>query len=182
VWLGWLIFLDVQTPGSGLGADAGQALVHYLGQWTIIVLLFAFAITPLRHWTGITQWVRHRRLVGLFAFGYATLHVLAYVALYLGFSMAQLLEDFVERPYITMGLVAICALLPMAVTSTHQWRRRLAKNWQRLHRLIYVALTAALVHLWWLTRDDFSELALYTGVFVVLCADRALRYRKKIVA
>ena len=174
-WLGWLVYLDVQTPGAGLGPDAGEALVRYLGEWSIRMLLLAFAVTPLRHWSGSTFWIRNRRMVGLFAFGYVCLHISSYVALYLGFALDALFEDIVERPYITMGMLAFTCLLPMALTSTQGWRRRLRHNWQRLHRLIYVAIAAALVHLWWLTRDGFLELLVYTICFAILCLERIRR-------
>lgn len=178
-WLAWLIFVDLQNPGAGLGADAGETLVHYLGEWSIRCLLFAFAITPLRHWTGDTVWVRNRRMVGLFAFAYVCLHIFAYVAWYLGFALAALFEDLVERPYITMGMLAFVCLLPMAVTSTHGWRRRLRQHWLRLHRLIYVALAAGLLHLWWLTRDGFAEVAVYTLCFAILWSDRLWRQHRR---
>ncbi len=182
LWLAWLIVVDVQSPGAGLGPDAGETLVHYLGEWSIRCLLFAFAISPFRHWTGMSVWIRSRRMVGLFAFAYVCLHILSYVAWYLGFQLSALLEDLVERPYITMGMLAFVCLLPMAVTSTHAWRRRLRHNWQRLHRLIYLALAAGLIHLWWLTRDGFAELVIYTLCFGVLCADRFWRRRQTMAA
>jgi len=177
-WLAWLIWIDVQNPGAGLGPDAGETLVHYLGEWSIRSLLVAFAVSPLRHWTGSSAWLRSRRMVGLFAFAYVCLHVSCYVAWYLGFDVSALLEDVVERPYITMGMLAFAALLPMAVTSTRGWQRRLRRNWQRLHRLIYVALAAGLLHLWWLTRDGFAEVAVYTLCFLLLCAERLWRQRQ----
>jgi sulfoxide reductase heme-binding subunit YedZ len=177
-WLGWLVYLDLQAPGAGLGPDAGEALVQYLGEWSLRMLLLAFAVTPLRHWSGSTFWIRNRRMVGLFAFTYVCLHVTSYLGFYLGFAFDALLEDIVERPYITMGMVAFACLIPMALTSTQGWRRRLRHHWQRLHRLIYVALGAGLLHLWWLTRDGFLELLVYTLCFGVLCLDRMRRSRR----
>ena len=172
VWLAWLVYLDLQNPGTALGADAGETLVHYLGEWALIVLLGAYAVTPLRQWWAVPFLIRSRRMVGLFAFAYVCLHLLSYAWFYLGFDAGALLEDFAERPYIMVGMVAFFCLLLMAVTSTQGWQRRLRRNWKRLHTLMYPTLALALVHLWWLTRDGYGEVLLYTGVFFVLSAAR----------
>ena len=172
LWLAWLIALELQAPGSGLGADAGEAVVHFLGEWALIVLLLAYSVSPLRRLTGSTSIARSRRMVGLFAFTYVSLHILSYVTFYLGFAWQVLLEDFVERPYITAGMGAFLCLAVMALTSTRGWQKRLRRNWQRLHFVIYPAVMLALVHLWWLTRDGFGEVALYTLWFLVLSAAR----------
>ena len=179
--LGWLasrIYLEIQAPGSGLGADPNEAIVHFLGEWALRVLLLAFSVTPLRRALKSASLARCRRMVGLFAFAYALLHLLAYLAFYLAFSWSALLEDFVERAYITAGLVAFAALLAMALTSTRGWQRRLRANWRKLHRVVYVAVTLALVHLWWLTRDGYGELVLYTAWFFVLLAARGWYARR----
>ncbi len=179
VWLAWLINLDIQNPGAGLGADAGETLVHYLGEWSLRGLLLAFAITPVRRLTHQSAWGRSRRMVGLFAFAYVCLHVLSYLLWYLGWALDSLWEDVLERPYITMGMLALLCLIPMAVTSTRGWQRRLRRRWRSLHRLIYVALAAALVHLAWLTRDGFVEVIVYSAVFVLLCTERFLSLRAR---
>lgn len=172
-WLAWLLWLELGSPGAGLGPDAGEALVHYLGEWALIMLLLAYSVSPLRRLTKSAALARSRRMVGLFAFAYVVLHIASYLTFYLGFAWAALLEDLVERPYITAGMAAFVALLCMAVTSTRGWQRRLKKNWQRLHRLIFPALTLALVHLWWLTRDGFAEVSLFTLWFLILSVERA---------
>lgn len=172
VWLGHLIWLDVQNPGAGLGADAGESLVHYLGQWSLIVLLLAYSVSPVRRLTHYPPMARTRRMVGLFAFAYVCLHLFSYMTFYLGFSWSALLEDFVERPYITAGLGGFFCLLIMAATSTQGWQRRLKQNWRRIHRLVFPALGLALLHFCWLTRDGFGEVLLYLAWFVVLSAER----------
>ncbi len=176
-WLAWRISLEAQAPGSGLGADPAEAVVHFLGEWSLIVLLAAFAVTPLRRLTGSQLLGRSRRLVGIFAFAYVCLHILSYTAFYLEFSLAALFEDFIERPYITAGMAAFAFLFVMALTSTRGWQRRLRQRWRTLHRGIYLALPLALVHLWWLTRDGFGELLVFTAVFLVLAAERLYRWR-----
>ena len=172
VWLAWRVKLDIDLPGSGLGPDAGETLVHYLGEWALVMVLVAFSISPLRRWTHYSGWLRSRRMVGLFAFSYVLLHLTSYVVFYLGLSWQALFEDFVERAYITAGMVAFFCLLLMTLTSTRGWQRRLRQRWQQLHQLIYVAIGAALVHLWWLTRAGYLEVTLYTLWFVLLCIER----------
>ena len=134
--LGWLLVrigMELRQQNSGLGAEPSEALLHYLGEWALIMLLFAFAVSPLRRRMGWLALGRNRPLVGLFAFTYVALHVLTYVGLYAQFQLAEVVDDFVHRPYITVGIAAFLALSLMAVTSTQGWRRRLQKNWQRLH-------------------------------------------------
>ncbi len=171
-WLAWLIVLDVQVPGSGLGADAGESVVHYLGQWALIVLLAAYSISPLRRLTKFPGWSRSRRMVGLFAFSYVVLHVLSYLGFYLGFSWSGLFEDLIERAYITAGMAAFVCLLAMAATSTRGWQRRLRRRWQQIHQLIYPAIGLALIHLWWLTRDGYAEVFLFSVWFILLSLER----------
>ena len=176
VWLLVLIAMELRQQNSGLGAQPSEALLHYLGEWALILLLFAFAVSPLRRrmgWPGLGQ---NRRLIGLFAFAYVVLHVLTYAGLYVQFQLAELVDDFVHRPYITVGIAAFLALLLMAVTSTQGWRRRLQKNWRRLHRLIYVAAPLAVVHLLWLRKDSNLDTAIYLLVLIVLLVERAVFY------
>lgn len=177
LWLSWLIAQDFQEPGSALGADAGEAVVHFLGEWALVMLLLAYAVSPLRRLVKSPAIGRSRRMVGLFAFTYVSLHITSYVYLYLGFEWRALLEDFVERPYITVGMAAFSGLFAMACTSTRGWQRRLKRNWQRLHYAVYPAVALALVHLYWLTRDGFIDVVLYALVFLVLTVERLYRSR-----
>ena len=164
------------TTEFRLGAQPSEALLHYLGEWALILLLFAFAVSPLRRRMGWPRLGQNRRLIGLFAFAYVVLHVLTYAGLYVQFQLAELVDDFVHRPYITVGIAAFLALLLMAVTSTQGWRRRLQKNWRRLHRLIYVAAPLAVVHLLWLRKDSNLDTAIYLLVLIVLLVERAVFY------
>ena len=151
-WLGWQVWQEYLVPNSALGADPTEAVLHYLGEWALIMLLLSYSVSPLRRllrWPTLGQ---ARRLVGLFAFSYVCVHLVIFVVFYVEFSITQLLVELAERPYITVGFAAWLALLLMAVTSTRGWQRRLGLNWRRLHRLGAVALALALVHLWWLTR------------------------------
>lgn len=171
-WLAWLITLDIQNPGSTLGADPGERVVHYLGEWSLRILLVAFSITPLRRLLRSSSLARCRRMAGLFAFSYVSLHLTAYLFFFLQFSWAAFAEDLLERPYITAGLAALLCLLPMAVTSTTGWQRRLRHRWRTLHRLIYPAIALALLHLWWLTKEGYGEWVVYALWFVALLGAR----------
>ena len=179
IWLAGRIVLEVQQTGSGLGADPGEAVVHFLGEWALIMLLVGFTVTPLRQLTGFSPLARARRLVGLFAFAYVLLHALAYTAFYLEFSLPALLEDFVERAYITAGMASLVILSVMALTSTRGWQRRLRHNWRRLHQGIFIAIGLAIVHLWWLTKDGYGEVALFALWFGALVAQR-LWWRRRV--
>ncbi len=179
LWLLWLVSLDLANPGSALGADAGETVVHFLGEWSLIMLLSAYSVSPLRRLTNAAVLARCRRMVGLFAFAYVCIHLFSYVALYLEFEWPALVEDLIERTYITAGMAAFTCLLAMALTSTKGWQRRLRRNWQRLHMVVYAAVPLALLHLWWLTRDGFTEVALYTLWFLLMSAERL--YRSKAV-
>ena len=169
-WLSYLIVLEVAQPTSGLGPDPAEGLLHYLGEWSMIMLLVAFSVTPLRRIFKQPLLVRSRRMMGLFAF--------SYVVLYVELSMQLLLEDFVERTYITAGIGAFFGLLAMAVTSTKGWRRRLGQNWLRLHKVIYLVVPLALLHLIWLRKDGFGDIALYIIWFAILLGERGYQVRK----
>ena len=175
LWLGWQIWIEIQAPTTALGADPGEAIVHFLGEWAIRVLLLAFSISPLRDLLKQPFIARQRRMVGLFAFAYAALHLFAYLFFYIQFEWAALLDDFVERAFITVGIAALVCLLPMAITSTHGWQRRLKRNWQRLHLLVYPAVAFAIIHLYWLTKDGFAEVFVYAIWFALLLTHRFLK-------
>lgn len=146
--------------------------MHFLGEWAIRILLLAFSITPLRKLLRQPLIARQRRMVGLFAFTYALLHLMAYLFFYIQFEWSALLEDFVERAFITVGIAAFICLLPMALTSTSGWQRRLRRNWLRLHLLVYPAVAFAIIHLYWLTKDGFAEVVIYALWFIALLGYR----------
>ena len=177
-WLVYLTSLEIAQPTSGLGPDPAEGLLHYLGEWSMIMLLVAFGVTPVQRLFKKPLLARSRRMMGLFAFAYVVLHLLAYVVLYVESSWQLLLEDFVERTYITAGIAAFFGLLVMAITSTKGWRRRLGQNWLRLHKVIYLAIPLALLHLIWLRKDGFGDVALYILCFAILLGERAYQIRK----
>ncbi len=177
-WAVVAVYRELQAPGSVLGADPGEALVHHFGEWALIVLLAALCVSTLARRARFAGLLAVRRMVGLFAFGYATLHISAYVALLAGFSLAQLAEDLTGRAYIIAGFAAWCILLALAVTSTGGWQRRLRRRWKLLHRGVYLGVALALLHLFWLTRSDYQEAVLFSGVFAILLLERWFAARR----
>jgi sulfoxide reductase heme-binding subunit YedZ len=130
------------------------------------------AVTPVRRLTGWNPLVKVRRMLGLFAFFYASLHLLTYVVLDLFFAFDILVEDVAKRPYITVGFSGFLMLLALAITSTTGWIRRLGKRWQQLHRLVYVAALAGVVHFYWQVKADTREPLIYAGVLLALLVAR----------
>lgn len=159
-----------------LGADPVAALTHRSGDWALRLLLLTLAMTPLRRLTGQAWPLRFRRLLGLYAFFYACLHLAVYVVLDLNAYWAQLLGDIGKRPFITVGFLAWLLLLPLALTSTRAAMRRLGRQWGRLHRLVYPATVLAVLHFFWQVKADFSEPACYAGILALLLAARAARW------
>lgn len=155
--LAWQIRAEYLTGSGGLGADPVAAIEHRLGLWALRLLLVTLAITPLRQLTGQPVLLRFRRMLGLYAFTYATLHFSAYLVLDLRGYWTQIFEEIVKRPYITVGFAAWLLLLPLAITSTQAAIRRLGRNWARLHQLVYAIAVLAVLHFWWLVKADVTE-------------------------
>ncbi len=178
--LAWLLFAianDIANPGSMLGADAGETVLFHLGDWGIRCLLLALSISTLRRRLKVPHILRVRRMVGVFAFTYLSLHFLSYLWFFAEFDWALIGEDLTERPYITVGFTALVILLTLTVTSTNGWQRRLRRRWQQLHKLIYVAASLGVLHFWWLTKDGYAEVLLYGLWLSVLFLDRWLASR-----
>lgn len=165
--LAWRIWTTAQG-GDALGADPVAAITHFTGDWALRFLLIALAVTPLRRLTGWTPALRFRRLLGLYTFFYACAHFATYLVLDLGGYWAQILEDVVKRPYITVGFSAWLILLALALTSTKGSIRRLGKLWARLHKLVYAAGALAVLHYLWLVKSDVREPLLYGTILALL--------------
>jgi sulfoxide reductase heme-binding subunit YedZ len=140
--------------GDGFGVNPVEEIDHYTGDVTLIMLLSVLAVTPVRGLTGWNGLQKVRRLMGLFAFFWVCLHFLVWIGLDQFFAWEFIGEDLVERPYIVVGFTAFLLLLPMAVTSTRGWIRRLGKNWTRLHRALYAATLLGILHFFWITKAD----------------------------
>ena len=166
--LGWQIWQEFSTGQGGLGADPVAEIEHRLGLWALRLLLIALSVTPLRQLTGQAVLLRFRRLLGLYAFFYASLHLAAYLVLDLRGYWTQIFEEIAKRPYITVGFLAWLLLIPLAVTSTQGMMRRLGRLWGRLHQLVYAIAVLAVLHFWWLVKSDIREPALYAGILAAL--------------
>lgn len=165
-----------RTGNDALGADPVAEIEHRLGLWALRLLMATLAITPLRQLTGQSVLIRFRRMLGLYTFFYACVHFSAYLVLDLRGYWTQIFEEIAKRPYITVGFTAWLLLLPLAVTSTTGWIRRLGRNWARLHKLIYAAGVLAVLHFWWLVKSDIREPALYAAILTVLLGWRAWKW------
>ena len=159
---------------GGLSANPIDDITDVSGTWTLRFLLIGLAITPLRRLTGWNGLIRYRRMIGLFAFAYVCLHFSTYLVFDHFFDLAAVWDDVAKRRYITAGFAAFLLLIPLAVTSTTGWIRRLGgRRWAQLHRLVYVAAILGVVHFLWLVKgDDLREPLTYAAVLAILLASR----------
>ena len=158
---------------SDLGANPVEFLQHATGDWTLRFLVFTLCITPFRKLLNLPDLIRLRRMLGLFAFFYVSLHFLTYLGPDQAFDLAAMWKDVAKRPFITVGFAAFVSLIPLAVTSTAGWIRRIGgKRWQMLHRLIYFAAVCGVIHYYWLVKSDVRKPLLYGALVAILLAWR----------
>jgi methionine sulfoxide reductase heme-binding subunit len=165
-----LLVLVINIAGQSLGPDPGQEVTESLGIAAFQLLIVTLCMTPLKRWTGWAGWIQVRRMLGLFAFFYALLHVFAFLQFILGWS--DLWATFTKRPYIVAGALSFVMLVPLALTSTKGMMKRLGKNWKPLHKLVYPIVVAAWIHFIWQARSDIGEMVVYGLVIVGLLALR----------
>ena len=174
----WLAF---RALTGRLSVNPIEDLTLTTGIWALRMLVLTLAITPLRRLTGWNRLVQYRRMLGLFAFFYAALHLTVYF-LDQGFALKFILADIAKRPFITMGMIALTLMLPLAITSTKGWIRRLGKKWQLLHRLIYISGMAAVIHYLWKVKITTGSPVYYAVIVAALLAFRvfwAVRQNRK---
>ena len=171
LWLASLTpfaILVYRAATGDLGANPIEEVTHETGDWALTMLLVTLGVTPLRRVTGWNWLAPLRRPLGLFAFFYATLHFLTYLVLDQFFGWSYIVDDIAERPYITVGFAAFLMLIPLAVTSTKGWIRRLGKRWTKLHRLIYVCAALGVLHYIWVVKADLRRPLIFAAILAVL--------------
>lgn len=169
--LGWLAF----TVSTGrTGPNPAEDIILSTGIWALRFLLISLAITPLRRLTGLNVVIQYRRMLGLFAFFYACLHLFGYALFDRLFHLGEILRDIADRPFITAGVTALALMTPLAVTSTRGWIRRLGRRWQTLHRIVYLIAAAACLHFAWKVKVVVGEPAYCVAILTVLLGFRLL--------
>lgn len=175
-------FYKLLTTGDApqFGANPVEYITHYTGNWTIRFLMITLAVTPFRKIFNQPKLARYRRMFGLFAFFYVCLHFMIWFILDKSFSLPDMWADIQKRPYITMGMLGFALLLPLAITSTAGWIRRMGfVKWQRLHRAIYFAALAGVIHYYWLVKSDVRLPLMYGAILAVLMLYRFATWKTK---
>jgi methionine sulfoxide reductase heme-binding subunit len=174
-------FYKLLTTGDApqFGANPVEYITHYTGNWTIRFLMITLGVTPLRKIFNQPKLARYRRMFGLFAFFYVCLHFMTWFILDKSFSLPDMWADILKRPFITMGMLGFACLLPLTITSTAGWVRRIGfVKWQRLHRLIYFAALAGVIHYYWLVKSDVRLPLMYGAILAVLMFYRLATWKK----
>lgn len=175
--LGMLVYGFLRND---LGANPIEYITHATGDWTLRFLLITLAITPVRKVFGLPDLIRYRRMLGLFAFFYGCLHLTTWLWLDKFFDLPEMWADVVKRRFITAGMLGFSLMIPLALTSTTGWIRRIGgKNWQRLHRLVYASAAAGVVHYYWLVKSDVRKPVMYGGILAVLLTWRLVASRQR---
>ena len=165
--------LGMRFYNDELGANPIEFVTHATGDWTLRFLLITLAVTPLRKLLRAPQLIRYRRMLGLFAFFYGTLHLASWVWLDKFFDFQEMWADVLKRRFITVGMLGFALMIPLAITSTAGWIRRMGgKRWQMLHRAIYFSALAGVIHYYWLVKSDVREPLMYGAILAALMAWR----------
>jgi sulfoxide reductase heme-binding subunit YedZ len=163
-----------------LTANPLEFIQHATGDWTLRFLVFTLAVTPLRKLLGLPELIRFRRMLGLFAFFYACLHFSTYIVFDKFFDVAAMWKDVAKRRFITVGFTAFLLLIPLAITSTAGWIRRLGgKRWRALHRAVYVSAVCGVAHYYWLVKSDVRKPVFYGALVGILLVWRAVQWKRK---
>ncbi|QLI82619.1 sulfoxide reductase heme-binding subunit YedZ [Chitinibacter fontanus] len=179
----WLWFAVALVPllravyllAAGELVNPIEFITRSSGTWTLVFLMLTLSITPLRQLSGWAGWLAYRRMLGLYAFFYACLHLLTYLWLDQFFDWAAIVADILKRPFITLGVLAFTLLIPLALTSTQGMMRRLKRRWGQLHRAIYLIALLGVVHYWWLVKKDLTQPIIYACVLSVLLGWRVYK-------
>ena len=157
---------------SGTAVNPVEFITHSTGTWALTFILLTLGVSPLRRLTGKAWLLKYRRMLGLYAFFYAAVHFAIYLWLDQMFDPHSIARDIMRRPFITVGFTALMLMLPLALTSTNGWIKRLGRHWRQLHRLVYPAAALGVLHYWWLVKSDISQPRLYAIALAALLAER----------
>lgn len=174
-----LLLISINIFQDKLGANPVEFIERHFGKWTLIFLCLTLGMTPLRRITNISQWILYRRMLGLFVFFYASIHLLCYIALDYHFAWVDIKNDIIKHRYVLVGFFAWLLLLPLAITSSDKMIRKLKMNWKRLHRLIYVIAILGVLHFIWLVKKDITEPLIYAAIVSILLILRLNIFRHK---
>lgn len=175
LYLGYAVWLSLTGGANLLGPDPAKELALATGEWAIRFIIFTLALTPIRYLLNWPYAWRLRRMVGLFALFYATLHFLVFLVFLLGLRWAELGNEIAQRPYVTLGFLAFVLMIPLGLTSFQAAQRRMGRNWKRLHRLVYVTAVLAVLHVIWIVRSSYGDAVLYGSLVGLLLGYRLLR-------
>jgi sulfoxide reductase heme-binding subunit YedZ len=174
-----LLSISINIFQDTLGANPIEFIERHFGKWTLIFLCLTLSMTPIRRITNISQWILYRRILGLFVFFYASIHLLCYIALDYHFDWVDIKNDILKHRYVLVGFLAWLLLLPLAITSSDKMIRKLKANWKLLHRLIYVIAILGVLHFIWLVKKDITEPLIYAAIVSILLILRLNIFRRK---
>jgi len=174
-----LLSISINIFQDTLGANPIEFIERHFGKWTLIFLCLTLSMTPLRRITNISQWILYRRMLGLFVFFYASIHLLCYIALDYHFDWVDIKNDIIKHRYVLVGFLGWLLLLPLAITSSDKMIRKLKANWKLLHRLIYVIAILGVLHFIWLVKKDITEPLIYAAIVSILLILRLNIFRSK---
>jgi methionine sulfoxide reductase heme-binding subunit len=173
-----LLSIGLDTFQNNLGANPVEFIERHFGKWTLIFLCLTLSMTPLRRFTNISQWILFRRMLGLFVFFYATIHLICYVGLDYQFAWSDMKNDILKHRYVLVGFTGWLLLLPLAITSSNKMIQKLKTNWKRLHRLVYIIAILGVLHFLWLVKKDITQPLIYGAIFLILFICRINLKRK----
>ena len=172
------LFIFYKIYFNKLGPEPVKEITHFTGEWTLIFICLTLSMTPLKRLTNLNIWISFRRMLGLFVFFYASLHLLTYIGIDYRFNLQPILDDVLKKKYIFIGFAAWVLLLPLVVTSSQMMMKLLKNNWKKLHRLIYVIAIFGALHYIWLSKTIFFRPLVYLVIILVLLALR-IRIKKR---
>ena len=174
------LFIFYKILFSKLGPEPVKEITHFTGEWTLIFICLTLSMSPLKRFTNLSIWISFRRMLGLFIFFYATLHLLTYIGLDYRFDWSPIFDDVIKKKYVFIGFAAWLLMVPLAITSSQKMIKLLRNNWKKIHRLIYVIAIFGSFHYIWLSKTIFFKPLIYFIIIVVLLLLRIKINKKEI--